>query len=439
MTQQTRPTQWRRIAGLSALPLVGILAISGCAGGGQPAESDGDTGPVTITFAVQTQTNETKPYTQIAEAFTKENPDITVEIVETPNDQMGQVMKTQLQAGNAPDVIYGSPGTGNANSLGLYNEGGYMLDLSEYDWAAAAVPESAEAIYHDADGHQFGLPLDVAPIPLGINQTAFDEVGIEYPTTFDEFIEQCGTVRDAGKSSFVVLAGAVAPNTGIMSLELAASRVYSQDPDWNEQRANGDVTFADSDGWKQTLEDIIEMNESGCFQDGAEGGTFDTLTNYASAGQSLAVFAPAGFAADLKSVNPEADFSLIAFPGHKASDTFLFASPSNAVGINAQSDHIEAATKFLEYLAQPETQDEFASLTGNASLASVLNGDAPAEQFDNIAEYLTDPERNAPLANLFWPNGEVYNALGTGVQGLITGQATVDAVLASMDAAWDNS
>ena len=34
------------------------------------------------------------------------------------------------------------------------------------------------------------------------------------------------------------------------------------------------------------------------------------------------------------------------------------------------------------------------------------------------------------------PNGEVYNTLGTGVTGILTGQMSVDEVLESLDKAW---
>ena len=40
------------------------------------------------------------------------------------------------------------------------------------------------------------------------------------------------------------------------------------------------------------------------------------------------------------------------------------------------------------------------------------------------------------LPNATWPNPAVYDALGVGVQGLLTGQKTVDQVLEEMDAAW---
>ncbi len=51
---------------------------------------------------------------------------------------------------------------------------------------------------------------------------------------------------------------------------------------------------------------------------------------------------------------------------------------------------------------------------------------------------LIDQNKTAPYGYLGWPNGEVYNALGTGVTGLLTGQKSVDDVLKAMDDAWGN-
>ena len=57
--------------------------------------------------------------------FEKENPNITVDLVETPTDSYAQVLRTQLQAGNAPDVFYGQPGAGNPNAILPSGEAGY--------------------------------------------------------------------------------------------------------------------------------------------------------------------------------------------------------------------------------------------------------------------------------------------------------------------------
>lgn len=434
MTQRSKRLFWRSAVTAAVLPIAGSLLLSGCASSGGSSSASG--GPVTIKIAVQTQTNTTKPYSAIVDEFNKTNDQhIKVELTEYPNEQFAQTIKTQLQAGNAPDVIYGSPGTGNANSLGTYFQAGQLVDLSGEGWATAAVPESAKKLYYIQD-HLVGVPLDMAAITVDINLDAYQGLGLKPATSFDEVLKQCKTVRDAGKTSLITLSGTTPPNTGIMALELAGTRVYAQDPDWNTKRAEGKVTFAGSQGWKDTLQAILDLKGSKCFQDGAEGGTFDTLFNEVSSGRSLGFFAPAGAAADLASINPKAKFGVAAFPGATASGGFVFASPTNALGINAASKNIDAAKTFLKFWLQTDQLNKFASLTGNVSLASVLSGASVDARYSSIKSYLTDPKKNAPLANLFWPNGDVYNQLGVGVQGLLTGQATIDQVLQSMDAAW---
>ena len=51
------------------------------------------------------------------------------------------------------------------------------------------------------------------------------------------------------------------------------------------------MTFVGS-GWDDVLNDIVELNDSGCFQDGVEGGTFDTITQNVGSGTSLTAAVP---------------------------------------------------------------------------------------------------------------------------------------------------
>ena len=58
-------------------------------------------------------------------------------------------------------------------------------------------------------------------------------------------------------------------------------------------------------------------------------------------------------------------------------------------------------------------------------------------QYQPVADQLTNKQYRA-FAVDDWPNGQVYDALGTGVTGLLTGQKTIDDVLKAMDSAWGN-
>ena len=80
---------------------------------------------MTITLGTQTAQGGEGPYRPVVAEFEKENPNITVNLVETPTDSYAQVLRTQLQAGNAPDVFYGQPGAGNPNAILPSGEAGY--------------------------------------------------------------------------------------------------------------------------------------------------------------------------------------------------------------------------------------------------------------------------------------------------------------------------
>lgn len=428
-----RPT----LAAALVIPsLAAVTVLAGCAAGGASGSTTEDGEAVTITLATETRFGEDSAYEDVIKAFNESNDqNITVELQEIPTEEYYKTIRTQFQAGNAPDVVWGSPGNGSFNALGPFAEAGQLVDLSNEDWATSSIPESSHDLYY-ADDTLTAVPVDVAPISQVINLTAYASAGIEYATTFDEVIDQCTEVRDQGLTSLLGLAGSQTSNTGLLAMELAASNVYAQDPDWNQKRADGDVTFADSDGWQAALEAVLTLKDEGCFQPGAEGGSPETVTPEFAAGKILGIFAPAGIAVNLATVAPDSEISVGAFPGETEEETFLFASPSNALAINAASPHVDAAKALLEFWMQPEQLEAFAEVSGNVSLTSILNGTPVADRFASLDAYLTDPSRNAPLPNLVWPNTEVYDALGTGVQGLITGQTTVEQTLQAMDAAW---
>lgn len=434
MRQKNRPSLLGAVLAIPSLAAVTLFA--GCAAGGATASTAGAGQPVTITLATETRFGKDSAYEDIIKAFNKSNTqNITVELQEIPTQDYFQTIRTQFQAGNAPDVVWGSPGNGSNNALGPLAEAGQLVDLSGEKWATSSIPESSHDLYYSGKTLT-AVPVDVAPISEVINATAYQSAGIEPATTFNEVIDQCAAVRDKGLTSLFGLAGSQTSNTGLLALEIAAANVYAKDPDWNHKRADGDVTFADSDGWKASLEAVQKLNTAGCFQPGPEGGSPETVTPEFAAGKILGIFAPAGIAVNLESVAPDSKISVAAFPGKTADDTFLFASPSNALAINAASPHVEAAKALLEFWMQPKQLDAFADVSGNVSLTSILNGTPVADRFASLEPYLTDPARNAPLPNLLWPNPEVYDALGTGVQGLLTGQTTVEQTLQAMDAAW---
>ncbi|MDN4477918.1 extracellular solute-binding protein [Demequina sp. SYSU T00039] len=427
--------------GVAAFALAATVTLAACSSGtsdpaasesSAPAASEGvDLAGSTVTMTVPVTESGDSPYVLISDAYMAEFPDRTIELQELPGDSYAQSVRTQLQAGNASDIIYVTPGGGNPQALQPFAASGFLAPL-DGTGAEDTIPDSSRSLF-EVDGVLYGQGLDLTVVSAVVNAGVMAEDGVEMPATYDEMLGLCGDIAADGKSLFVV-AGTAVPNTGLTSMAVAASRVYAPEPDWNDKRAAGEVTFAESEGWLDTLNALIEMNDSGCFQEGVEGGDFGTITVGLGQGTSYAAFIPSGAAFQL-ATETGGTFTVDAMPGLTEDTTLIYASINNALALTADAENAEAAQAFLDWLAQSENLVTYANDSGNLPLGPITADDLP-EAYQPVAQYIVD-QNYAVLPNQAWTNGEVYNALGMGVQGLFTGQTTPEDVLAAMDAAWD--
>ncbi|QIG39177.1 extracellular solute-binding protein [Microbacterium sp. 4R-513] len=427
----SRPLRWS----LLAAPVVGVLILAGCSAGGDTGSSGGASGDAAgegFSVMVAQANDQDDYYAKTLDAWSKET-GIPVEVIPYPSEAYNTQVTTQLQAGNAADMMILAPGTGQPISVVNLAEAGFLEELDKT--SAGIIPAGAEAEF-SVDDKVYAQPTALAPVGLVWNGPAGGEVGIdEYPSTYDDLLADCKTARDGGKT-FTVLAGGVPFNTGLMSMLISATRVYADDPDWNEQRAAGDVTFVDS-GWEDVLNDIVEMDKGGCFQDGVAGGTFDTITQGIGGQTSLTAAVPGSAAASI-SAGAGIDLNVQAFPPADDGKAFTLASANYAWAINAKASDgaKKSAQEFLDWVAQPEQSKAFADLAGLVPITGAT-ADNLLPEYQPIGDLLENGDY-AGLPNATWPNPAVYDALGVGVQGLLTGQKTVDQVLSDMDAAWDS-
>ncbi|MCW4385898.1 extracellular solute-binding protein [Salinibacterium sp. SYSU T00001] len=426
MTQH-RHTALRRGAFI-AIPVAGALVLAGCSGSGD----EGDSGSTGFSFTYATSNNLESPYEALANAYMEANPGVDIELNPQPNDNYDTTVRTQLQAGNATDIIQTVPGAGQPRSVVELAEAGFLAPLG--DASAAIISEGTENLFQ-VDGETYGQPVDFTVTGIVANLTTAQDAGVdEFPDDFNAFLDACADVAASGKS-MVALAGAAAPNTGLMAMSISATRVYAETPDWNEQRAAGDTTFAESEGWQDTLQTVIDMHEAGCFQPGAEGGGFDAITNGLAGGTSIAAFAPGGSAVEIAQAAPEGvQFMIEPFPADN-SDAFILASSNYSLSITEGSENQEAAQDFLDWVAGAEGAQIFADASGQLPVKGYEELELEGTVYESSAELLTSGAY-APLPNTIWPNASVYDALASGVQGLLTGQNTIDDVLSAMDAAW---
>src|SRR5690349_10766041 len=157
-----------------ALVMVAAL-LAGCSGG----ESSDSDGPVTITYGIWAGT-QTPAMQEIAAAFTKENPDITVKIQERPYPEFWSTLQTGAAGGTAPDAFWML-----AQQIRPYAAGGQLLDISDavkdQKVDLGNYPKAVLDLYDQGDGKLYGLPKDVDTNAVWFNKAMFDKAGVAYP------------------------------------------------------------------------------------------------------------------------------------------------------------------------------------------------------------------------------------------------------------------
>jgi raffinose/stachyose/melibiose transport system substrate-binding protein len=324
-----------------------------------------------------------------------------------------------------------SPGAGQGRSILPLAEAGFLEPLD--DAAKKLLPAGSDSTF-GKDGKVYGQATEITVAALVTNESAVKAAG-QFPADFAALEDQCKTLAASGKSLFAI-AGSAPPNTGLMAMSLAATRVYAEDPKWNEKRAAKEVTFAGSDGWKSALESVNTLKDAGCFQKGAAGAGFDAITKGLAGGTSVAGFIPAPSWKQLQSAAAGTDFAVRALPAEKGSGKdYVYASANYAFSINAASKNKDAAKAFLDWAAEPEQTKAFAEIDGALPVSGLDKYDFESGAYKNVGELIKNGSYS-PLPNIQWPNSAVYDALATGVQGIVTGQKSPDQVLQAMDAAW---
>jgi raffinose/stachyose/melibiose transport system substrate-binding protein len=415
-------------AAASILVSAGLIGVNGVAANAASSNN-------TIVFHVPTvlPAGTPSPWEAVVNAFEKANPQYTVTIKYLGATGSYQTeLATELVAGNGPDVFKVSPGQGQGDSIINLAKAGFLADLSKTK-AATANPKGSLSVM-GIGGKTYGLGTGVTPGVVVANFSLLQKDGLTWPTTFGDLLTDCKTAVSKGKT-FFGLAGGMVPNDQLL-VESLLQTTY-KDTTWAAKRLAGKVTFAKDAGYKQALQQIISMKSAGCFQAGAEAGGFaDAIDQNFFGSKVYAVFVPGSTAIPFGKFVPPLQGQTIQaayIPAVKAADTRVPASINVGIAVNSKTKASAAAKAFVNFFASDAGQAAYQAITGDAP----MNKPDSRTEFAPIAGLLSAGKTFEVPLNTFTSNA-VSDALGKGVQGLLTGQATVAQILQSMDAAWGN-
>ncbi|WP_377190219.1 ABC transporter substrate-binding protein [Ruegeria meonggei] len=311
---------------------------------------------------------------QIIPAFEATHPGIKVQFTPSAPAEYNAVLNSKLDAGSAGDLITCRPFDA---SLALY-EAGHLTDLSSVE-AMSNFSDVAKSAWQTDDGSaSFCVPMASVIHGFIYNKDAFAELGIEVPTTEDEFFAALDKIRDDG--TYVPMA--MGTNDQWEAATMGYNNIgpnYWKGEEGRQALIAGEQKLTD-EAWTAPFATLARWGEY--LGDGYEAQTYPDSQNIFTLGRA-AVY-PAG-SWEISGFNAQADFEMGAFkpPVQDAGDTCYISDHTDiGIGMNAATENPEAAETFLSWVASPE----FAEIFGNALPGFFPLSNTPVDLQDPLAK-----------------------------------------------------
>lgn len=369
-----------RLAPLASLAIAGIaLGLAGCAGG----SSGGDT--ETIVLGTWRTEDATMWENDIIPAFEKSHPGITVEYAPVDTNDYNAAIQSQIEGGTGPDLMMCRPFDVNRSWI----EQGYFDPLTDLE-AVGSFPESALTAWEGDDGTPYCVPVASVLAGLYYNKAIFDELGIEVPTTQDEFMGVLDAIKADGTYTPLALGTAD-------GWQLAYNMLYQIGPNyWKGEEGRLGLI----DGTKKLTDpDFVEgFTVFDEFKDylpnGYEAISYEDMTQLFNLGK--AAILPDGSWQISQVTSTGLDVGVFGAPPAAAGDQrYQQEMADMAFGLNAESEHKDAATAFLEWLGTPEFQQLYVNkLPGFFSM-----GSEPVTYDNPLAQEFADLKDGAELTS----------------------------------------
>ena len=403
----------------------GFLAITGGAAAMAALAACGDSGSGDSLRLVGVA-DQQKPLDELTKAYTK----VKFSTSYAPTDQVQTSVRTQLGAGNAPDIHVVYPGNGSAMSMAQIAKANLLADLSDQAWTKN-IPDNFKNAFQ-TDGKTYIYSAGSSVIGAIYNKKVFTDAGVtDLPTTWTEFLAVCEKIKQAGKVPIAL--GAQTPwITQLITYALVPSTVYAKNPDFDKEMASGKASFADS-GWADAFEMYLDLQKRGYFNDNPNGTTFEQATSMVATGEAGMAIQVSAVLPDFRKAATNADdLSMFPVPGADTADgVWIPAGVVVGLGVSARSKNLDAAKAFIEFLGEQKNINAWAE-----AVACVPLVQDSSSKIDPVLEsflpYLKD-DKAVPFMDQAWPNAEVQPAHFAVVQELLGGKTTIPEALKKLD------
>ena len=162
--------------------------------------------PVTIDWwHIQNTDPGMTDWQDMADEYMAAHPNVTINITVMENEAFKAALQTNLQAGDVPDLFQSWGGGGLREQVAA----GLVQDITDASRPEFIGDLNAGAVgLYNVDGEQYGIPFNLGMVGFWYNKDLFAQAGITAPpATWEEFLTDVQTLKDAGITPIAVGAG----------------------------------------------------------------------------------------------------------------------------------------------------------------------------------------------------------------------------------------
>lgn len=389
----------------------------------QAIENDGN---ITLTMMVSGTAVDNDFETEQLPKLVKEKwSNVNLEVTKLPDDNYYTSLKTKLASGECPDIILTQPMYAGSNSAYALADAGYLASLNDMDFVDNVKDLSAVT----RNGQIVTASSSVSILGTYYNKDLFEQNGItSEPKTWDEFLEDCKTLKDAGvqpivmgdKDQYVLQFGLY---------QIAANEIYSKNPDYDDQLRTGDTEFTDKDTWDTVLTMYKTLYDEGYIDASQSLGTgaSQAIQSFID-GKAAMTFDGSFNAAALMAKGNGGDFERGYFPIPSTSgEQYTATCLSAGYSIYAKSEHIDECKELLDYWLNGKSDNPIWKAYLSTGKIIPMYGDG-ADQIPNYDLFkpfidLMNDGKAFHWCNQAWPAG-TETTMEEGFSEMIGGQGT---------------
>ncbi len=417
-----------------------LLSLAACAGGETketaPPASDETKAPVSDSSAMTDEPREAElnimmsfpqfidqweTYAKQFEAklLAEENIKVKVNLEMPSSDQYESVLQARLSGDDAPDLY-----TLHCNNIGIYNDAGYLYDLSN-EPLADVIYENVKATV-SVDGKLLAVPIESQAWGVLYNKEIFAECGLEAPDTLADLTAISETLKEKGYTPFMLaFQEQWVPQlmTGLTLGDIVSGKL----PDWLERMYKDEGSYNEVREIFDVIDLIMANGTNRAMEEGSEAGAADFAMGKA------AMFVQGTWASNtIMTTNPDMQLGVFALPiNDDPNCTRVNLSTSTTLAVHPDSKELDLALKFANYVLDEKDSSALFQACSFNPVATCHNYEA----YSWVADASAYVAAGRAYQDLVLPS-PVTDEQGRLLQEYYVGTVTVDEIVERLDAAF---